>query len=194
MRIYCATSNPGKLSEFRLAAPGEFEIEPLPGLDAIPPCKEEGSTFEENAIEKARFYGTYCSGYLFAEDSGLEVDALGGAPGVFSARFAGENATDRRNNELLLAALGDRSERTARFVSVIALARDGQIVHTCSGQVTGKILFEPRGTFGFGYDPLFYYEPLACSFGEISPEMKHRVSHRGQALKALFEYLRMAVV
>ena len=124
MKLWCATGNPGKLREFRLAAAGravEFDI--LPDFRALPPCREDGASFEENAILKARHYGPHVpgGGLLFADDSGLEVDALGGAPGVHSARFAGPDATDPANNRLLLEKLRGVENRTARFVCVIAL-------------------------------------------------------------------------
>jgi len=189
--LYCATGNPGKLREFRLA--GErFGIEtlPLPGLTEIPPCPEDGQTFEENAIRKALYYGAHSPGSLFADDSGLEVDALKGAPGVYSARFAGENATDDANNRLLLEKLHGIDNRRARFVCVIALTEPGASPRTFRGTVEGEILHEPRGAGGFGYDPLFYYPPFATSFGELSPDRKFDVSHRGQALAALFAHLK----
>ena len=121
-RLLCATGNSGKLREFRLAARHrEVEIEWLPGFRDLPACSEDGATFEENAILKARHYGRYVPGLLFADDSGLEVDALGGAPGVRSARFSGPGATDASNNRLLLERLRGVKNRTARFVCVIAL-------------------------------------------------------------------------
>jgi XTP/dITP diphosphohydrolase len=190
--LYCATGNAGKLYEFRLAGE-KFAIEtvPLPGLAAIPPCPEDGRTFEENAIRKAIYYGAHAAGPLFADDSGLEVDVLGGAPGVCSARFAGENATDAANNRLLLEKMQGIEDRRARFVCVIALTEPGVTAPlTFRGTVEGEILREPRGTGGFGYDPLFYYPPFGCSFGELSAERKLDVSHRGQALAALFAHLR----
>ena len=185
MIVYCGTSNKGKLREFQLAAP-DFEIR---AIDAPPP-EEHGSTFEENARLKTLYYGAKTNGWVFADDSGLEVDALGGAPGVHSARFAGPNATDRDNNELLLSKLRNSENRTARFVCVIALVRDGELVKTFRGSVEGRIIDEPRGPHGFGYDPLFYHEPFGCTFGEATDEQKMQVSHRAQALRAMFEFLR----
>ncbi len=157
MTIFCATSNPGKLREFQQAAP-DFDIQPLPGK--VPPPEETGDTFEANAIEKAVYYGQLTSGYLFADDSGLEVDALSGAPGVHSARYAGERATDAQNNALLLERIAEVKNRRARFVCVIALVKDGTPVKTFRGSVEGQILESPLGSEGFGYDPLFYV-PLA---------------------------------
>ena len=190
MTVYCATGNPGKLREFRLAAERfGVDIVELPDFKQIPACEETGRTFEENAILKARYYGQHAPGRLFADDSGLEVDALDGRPGVVSARYAGPGATDAMNNALLLGNLRGREDRRARFVCVIALVNRGELMRTFRGVVEGEILEEPRGTEGFGYDPLFYYPPYGRSFGEISVEEKMAVSHRGKALTALFRYL-----
>lgn len=190
MIVYCATTNAGKLREFRMAASEVCSIEPLPGLADMPAPDEHGSTFEENAVIKALAYGAHIDGWLFAEDSGLEVDALGGAPGVYSARFAGEDATDEANNRRVLELLGDNASRTGRFVCVIALARGGKLVRTFRGTVEGKILHETRGENGFGYDPLFFYPPFGCSFGEVERERKQTVSHRGAALRQMLGYVR----
>ena len=190
MIVYCATTNAGKIAEFRMAATAAITIEPLPSLREIPVCDETGVTFEENAIQKALYYGAHTSGVLFAEDSGLEVDALGGEPGVYSARYAGPDATDEANNALVLKRLGSSSQRAGRFVCVIALVQAGQLVQTFRGTVEGEILTEARGPNGFGYDPLFFYPPFGCSFGEIPAAQKQTVSHRGSALKLLMEYLK----
>jgi len=188
--IYCATGNAGKLREFRAAAePLGIEILELPGLKQIPPCEETGDTFEENAILKATYYGEHAPGLLFADDSGLEVDALNGAPGVFSARYAGPGATDQMNNGLLIGNMRGRGNRRARFVCVVALADRGKLVRTFRGVVEGKILEAPRGIEGFGYDPLFYYRAYGESFGEISLKEKMAVSHRGRALTAMFRFV-----
>lgn len=187
MIVYCATSNPGKLREFQLAAP-DFDLR-LPPV-SMPPPEEHGATFEENAVAKAEYYGRPVDGYLFADDSGLEVDALGGEPGVHSARFAGPEASDADNNALLLRRLENAASRSARFVCVIALVRNGQLVKTFRGSVEGRILDGPRGGGGFGYDPLFYHEPFGCTFGEAPIGDKMRVSHRAQALDKMFTYLR----
>jgi XTP/dITP diphosphohydrolase len=190
VRIFCATGNPGKLREFRLA--GELlgiDIEPLAELKSIPAPEENGATFEENARLKAAYYSGFAPGPLFADDSGLEVDALGGEPGVYSARYAGPHATDDANNRLLLQRLGDGQNRTARFVCVIALADSGEVRQTFRGEVEGEILRVARGPGGFGYDPLFYYPPFGCSFGEVDGPEKFDVSHRGKALRELLKYL-----
>ncbi|MGD1072310.1 MAG: RdgB/HAM1 family non-canonical purine NTP pyrophosphatase [Bryobacteraceae bacterium] len=189
MKIYCATSNPGKLREFRLA--GEvlgIDIEPLEGIKSIEAPEENGATFEENARIKAAYYSRFAPGPLFADDSGLDVDALGGEPGVHSARYAG-GAGDEANSRLLLERLGDNPRRTARFVCVIALAEAGVVRATFRGTVEGEILHETRGPAGFGYDPLFYYAPFGCSFGEVDGEKKFGVSHRGNALRRMLEAL-----
>jgi XTP/dITP diphosphohydrolase len=185
--VYCATSNPGKLREFQLAAP-DFDVRLLPV--SAPPPEENGATFEENAIAKAEYYGKLAAGYLFADDSGLEVDALGDAPGVHSARFAGAEAGDEENNALLLQRLEGIDNRSARFVCVIALVKDGALVQTFRGVVEGRILDRAHGTGGFGYDPLFYHQPFGCTFGEAPIADKMKVSHRAQALEAMFTYLR----
>jgi len=191
--VYCATTNPGKLREFRLAVErssgGRAELEPLPGLAGIPPCEETGATFEENAVQKAVYYSRFAPGLLFTDDSGLEVRALGGAPGVVSARFAGEGASDRSNNELLLAKLKGIEDRAAQFVCVVALAERGKLVRTFRGVVEGRIIDAPRGANGFGYDPLFFYEPFGCTFGEVSAERKLSVSHRARALEKMVRWL-----
>ncbi|HEU5020861.1 MAG TPA: RdgB/HAM1 family non-canonical purine NTP pyrophosphatase [Bryobacteraceae bacterium] len=190
MKIWCASGNAGKLREFRLA--GQLlhvDVEPLSGLKSIAAPEETGATFEENACLKAAYYSRFAPGLLFTDDSGLAVDALGGAPGVYSARYAGERATDEDNNRLVLERLGGNSNRTARFVCVIALAKDGEIVKTFRGEVEGQMLDAARGPGGFGYDPLFYYPPFGCSFGEVDDEKKFSVSHRGNAVRAMLEYL-----
>jgi XTP/dITP diphosphohydrolase len=190
MKILCATGNPGKLREFRLA--GELlgvDVEALPDLRSIAAPEETGATFEENARLKAEYYSRFTTDLLFADDSGLEVDALGGEPGVYSARYAGEHATDEENNRLVVERLGDNPNRTARFVCVIALAQGGETVATFRGEVEGELLREARGPAGFGYDPLFYYPPFGCSFGEVDGEKKFGVSHRGNAVRAMLGYL-----
>jgi XTP/dITP diphosphohydrolase len=186
IHLHCASGNPGKLREFRLAAgQAPVEIELMTGFKELPPCVEDGDTFEANAILKAHHYGRHESGLLFADDSGLEVDALGGAPGVYSARFSGPNATDESNNRLLLEKLRGVSGRTARFVCAIALVEGGEFRGVWRGAVEGAILHEPRGDGGFGYDPLFFCPQLGCTFGEAGASEKFAVSHRGQALRAM---------
>jgi XTP/dITP diphosphohydrolase len=194
VKLYFATGNAGKLREFKLAAQKfGIELAMAPGWEHVAACEETGSTFEENAILKATYYGPHAPGPLFVDDSGLEVDALNGAPGVRSARYAGQKPTDQANNDLLLANMRGMSKRRARFVCVIALAEGGGLIRTFRGVVEGELLKAPRGSEGFGYDPLFYYPPFDRSFGEIAAERKMTVSHRGQALDQLFRHVRQAV-
>jgi XTP/dITP diphosphohydrolase len=184
-KLYCATTNRGKLREFQMALQDSVQVVPLPSLESIAPPEETGVTFEENAIQKSLYYSTHCDGYLFVDDSGLEVAALGDAPGVYSARFAGPHATDAENNQLLIDRMRGVSDRTARFVCVVALAERGRLVRTFRGEVEGRLLEAPQGANGFGYDPLFFYPPFGCSFGEASLERKMEVSHRSQALRKM---------
>lgn len=190
MRLYCATTNPGKLREFRLALEADFDVESLAGLKSIEPPEETGRSFEENAILKALYYSNHCDGALFVDDSGLEVDALGGEPGVYSARYAGEDATDEANNRLLLDRMRGIENRTARFVCVVALARNGELIQVFRGEVEGRLTDAPHGDSGFGYDPLFFYPPFGSTFGEAPLARKMEVSHRARALRAMAQFLR----
>jgi XTP/dITP diphosphohydrolase len=193
MLLYCATSNPGKILEFSNYARGlgndGIAITMLPGIQAIQAPEESGKTFSENAIIKARYYSQFAPGFVFAEDSGLSVDALQGAPGVYSARFAGPGATDAANLELLLERMRGIVDRRAHYACVIALARDGAVVTTAEGRADGFIAEEPRGSNGFGYDPVFFHPGLGCTFGETDRRAKQTVSHRGLAMRALIEQL-----
>jgi XTP/dITP diphosphohydrolase len=183
-KIIVGTRNAGKIREIQTAlADLPFVVTGLPDMD-IPEIEETGTTFQENAIIKARYYCQYTGEYCLADDSGLEVDALGGAPGVYSARYSGENASDAGNNAKILAALQEtpQRDRTARFRSVLALAGpDGSLLLT-DGVCEGVILVEARGTGGFGYDPLFYIPALGKTLAEMTVEEKNRISHRGNAL------------
>ena len=191
--LYLASSNPGKLREFREAAKlSGFQVEPVPGIQTLPSVIEDGRTFHENASKKAVHYSRSVDGLVFADDSGVCVDALGGAPGVFSARFAGEGASDKDNNRKLLEELrrveaaGNASPgRRAHYVCVLALARRGEILTRVEGRAAGLILDDPRGSGGFGYDPYFYYPPLGKTFAELTPDEKFQVSHRGEAFRKL---------
>jgi len=188
--LYCATGNAGKLREFRMAVDSaRIGIELLPGFKQLPPALEDGATFEENAIRKALHYSPHAAGLLFADDSGLEVVALGGAPGVYSARFSGPHATDDSNNRLLLEKLRGVANRKARFVCAIALVEGDRVIGVYHGAVEGTILDEPRGAGGFGYDPLFYCPAFGCTFGEATAEQKLSLSHRGQAVRAMLASL-----
>jgi XTP/dITP diphosphohydrolase len=185
-RLYCATGNMGKLREFRMAAlHAPVEIEYLVNYKQVPECVEDGATFEENAVKKALHYGAHAPGLLFADDSGLTVDALGGAPGVYSARFSGPGATDESNNRLLLEKLRGVENRAARFVCAIALVEGGRVVGVYHGEVEGSIIDEARGSGGFGYDPLFFCPEFGCTFGEATAEQKFALSHRGRALRSM---------
>ncbi len=154
-------------------------------------CIEDGNSFEENARKKALHYSRHAPGLIFADDSGLSVDALGGAPGIFSARFAGPTADDARNNQKLLEELRGvpARDRSAHYVCVIALAEGGHLLTVVEGRANGFILDAPRGQGGFGYDPLFYFPPLHKTFAELITEEKFAVSHRGGAFRKLLEYL-----
>ena len=201
--LYAATTSQGKLRDFRAAAhTHSVEIEPLPNLAEVEPPEENGDTFEENATLKALYYSRFAHGLLIlADDSGLEVDAIGGAPGVRSARFAADcglvdspdanDNTDVWNNMVLLQRLAEVpfARRTARYRCVLACARGGQLLHTAEGSVEGLILEAPRGTGGFGYDPLFLLPKLNRTMAEIDLETKASISHRGHALSALLEKL-----
>jgi XTP/dITP diphosphohydrolase len=145
-------------------------------------------TFEDNAIQKALYYSKHCDGFVFVDDSGLAVDALEGAPGVYSARYAGPGATDDANNRLLLDRMRGVSDRSARFVCVVALAQSGRLVGTFRGEVAGQLVEAERGANGFGYDPLFYYAPFGCTFGEAPLAEKMKVSHRSKALALMRDY------
>jgi XTP/dITP diphosphohydrolase len=205
LRLYAATTSKGKLRDFRIAAEAhKLAIEPLPGLETIPAPEEDGATFKANATLKAVYYSQFVPGSLvLADDSGLEVDALDGAPGVRSARFAADSGlvdspdandnTDVWNNMILLQRLGavPAGERTARYRCVLVAARDGVALHTAEGTVEGLILDAPRGTGGFGYDPLFYLPGLGRTMAELELETKHTLSHRGRAIAALLAQLKV---
>jgi XTP/dITP diphosphohydrolase len=183
-RIYVCTSNPGKLADFALGLAG-ISLEPLPGLRELEPPEENGATFEENAASKALYYSRHSEGPVLADDSGIVVKSLNGAPGVYSARYSGEGATDVANNALLLRTLAGREDRSARYICLLAIAQSGRVLHTVEGSVDGWIVDSPRGTGGFGYDPLFLYTQLNRTFAELTPEERFSVSHRGNALRQL---------
>jgi len=193
-RVLIATSNPGKLRDFAGAAVAHgITVASLPDFDSLPGVREDGATFEANARKKAEHYSRFAPGEIvLADDSGLEVDALGGAPGVHSARYAAMspegNADDRANNVRLLRELSRYADRTARFVCVIAAARDGHTLSTFRGEARGRILDAPRGAGGFGYDPLFFFPALGKTFAQLSPEEKAGVSHRGAAFRRFLEW------
>ena len=163
----------------------------LPSFESFPPFEESAPTFAENAAGKALHYSRLCEGLIFADDSGLVVPALGGAPGVLSARYAGPGASSAERNEKLLRELRGKSkrERSAYFVCAIALAERGRAKAIVTARVDGEILEAPRGAQGFGYDPIFYVSELGKGLAEISPEEKNECSHRGRAFRKLLAFL-----
>ena len=193
LELYCATGNAGKVREFQDAAPSEIHIVATGPRN----CAETGTKFAEIALEKALCYSRallaegVVDPLLFADDSGLEVDFLDGAPGVRSARFSGPDATDEANNALLLERLSGvpKPRRTARFVCAIALVRGLEPLAQFRGETRGRILEAPRGTGGFGYDPLFLSLEAGRTFAELTTDQKRRLSHRGHAAQALFRWL-----
>ena len=203
MTLYIATSNPGKLRDFAAAATPNITLTPLPGIKEIPAPDEDQPTFEGNARLKAIYYSLHAPGEIvIADDSGLEVDALHGAPGVRSARYAEDQhfaskpgaTTDERNNLCLLEALNKIPDKipgphNARYHCVLAAARDGKILATADGTVEGEILPTPRGTGGFGYDPLFYLPDQQKTMAELDITTKLTFSHRGRAFAALLPLL-----
>lgn len=184
--LVLATTNQNKVKEFRqFISKFPVEVKSLADFGPLPDVIEDGQTFDENAYKKALHYAKVLGIPAIADDSGLVVEALGGAPGVYSARYAGENATDQENCEKLLSELGSETNRSAQFVCVLSIAAPSGPALTYEGTCDGTILTEKRGTSGFGYDPLFYYDPLKKSFAELSMEEKNKVSHRGKVLAEL---------
>jgi len=193
LQILAATSNKHKVEEFKSAfAPVLDRIAILTAADipGYPDIQETGSSFEENADIKAREASAYADMPAFADDSGLEVAVLNGAPGIFSARYAGDNASDAQRIRKLLADMNGKTNRRARFVCVIALAYRGSSVKTFRGEVNGTIIDEPRGSQGFGYDPVFVPDGYDKTFGELGPEIKDKISHRAKALEKLVAFIR----
>ena len=174
--------------------PAAIVLELLPGFESLPAFEENAPTFAENAAGKALHYSRFCDGLVFADDSGLVVPALGGAPGVLSARYAGPGASSAERNAKLLEALRDKSrgERAAYFVCAIALAERGQAKAIVTARVDGEVLQAPRGDRGFGYDPIFHVSALGKGFAEISAEQKNEYSHRGRAFRKLLTFLEKA--
>ena len=184
--IVLATHNKGKKAEIKdLLANYPVEILDLNDFGPIPAIVEDGATFDENAYKKASFVSKILGLPALADDSGLVVEALGGAPGVYSARYAGENATDRQRYTKLLEEMKGRADRQAVFECVLSLAVPTGAALTYEGRCQGLVAEKPAGSGGFGYDPVFYYPPLKKTFGELSREAKSRISHRGKALGEL---------
>lgn len=191
-RILLASSNAGKLREYReLAAGAALEIDPLPDFEKIPAFNESAPTFAENSAGKALHYSRFSDEIVLADDSGLVVPALGGAPGVHSARYAGPNATSAECVAKLLREMEGKTgdERRARFVCVISIARRGRAIAVVSDCAEGFIASEPRGASGFGYDPVFYFPDRRRTYAEAAAEEKNLASHRGKAFRRLLDLL-----
>jgi len=187
-RVIVATRNAHKVEEIR-AILADFEVLDLGALENPPEVEETGTTFVENATLKAVAISELTDALVLSDDSGLEVDALGGEPGVYSARYAGEDGNDALNNDKLLRELSGKKERSARFRCVICLAKNGKPFADFSGAVEGRILTERRGEGGFGYDPLFVPEGYEESFAELGEEVKNGMSHRARALEGVVAWL-----
>jgi len=190
--LVLATMNRGKAREIAKELAGlPVKVITLPQAGIRTACPEKGATFEENAAGKGRYYSLRSGFLTLAEDSGLEIEALGGAPGVFSARFSGRRPTDEKNIRKVLRLMrhAPAGARRARFVCCMVLALDGRTIKTVTGRVRGTILFEKKGGLGFGYDPIFFYGPSNKAFAELRPEDKNAVSHRGRAVKKLKTFL-----
>ncbi|MGB7283003.1 MAG: RdgB/HAM1 family non-canonical purine NTP pyrophosphatase [Candidatus Acidiferrum sp.] len=205
VKLFLASSNPGKLGEYRAlatingmsvsgASDVSPEIELLPGFKAMPSFEEDAPTFAENAAGKALHYSRLGEGLVFADDSGLVVPALGGAPGVRSARYAGAHATDAERIAKLLGELRGMKgeERAAYFVCAIAMGERGRAIAIVTARVDGEILEAPRGSGGFGYDPVFYFPALEKTFAELLQEEKNRISHRGKAFRKMLSSFRIS--
>jgi len=193
IQLLLATRNQHKTREFAQLLGRNFTVRDLTSKSGLPAIVESGTTFEENAVLKAVTTSRiFPREIVIADDSGLEVEALGGAPGIFSARYAGENASDRRNVEKLLRELQDARDRSARFNCVVALARNDQLMITVAGEVVGAIAVCARGENGFGYDPIFVPNGFSETFAELTSETKNKISHRAQAAAALARYFNTA--
>lgn len=202
-RVLIATSNLGKLRDFAgAAAPHGITVAGIPYFSSLPTVVEDGATFEANARKKAETYSLAVPGEIvIADDSGLEIDALNGTPGIHSARYAADephaaecNTDDEANNAKVLRMLRTvpDEKRTARFVCVLAAARDGRTLQTFCGSAAGAILSAPRGQNGFGYDPLFFFPTIQKTFAELNPEEKANYSHRGAAFRQFLEWFATA--
>lgn len=193
MRLLLGTRNPGKVKEITtILEDSGWTFSSLQEFDDVGPAAEDGVTYAENAIAKARFYAAATGLWALADDSGLEVAALGGAPGVYSARYAGDNASDADRRQLLLAELAkiNSRDRRARFVAAVAIAApDGNVLSLSEGICSGTITFEPHGNSGFGYDPLFIPDGHDQTFAELPDAVKNLISHRARALMRIRDSL-----
>ncbi|MCI8413884.1 MAG: RdgB/HAM1 family non-canonical purine NTP pyrophosphatase [Clostridia bacterium] len=188
-KLIVASKNKAKIAEVAEILKGIYEVVPMSEIGIDADIEETGTTFEENALIKARYVFTRTGHAALSDDSGLAVDALGGAPGIYSARYCGDHGDDKANNALLLRNMENQENRSARFVSAVALvASEGEF--TAEGRVEGRILYAEEGNGGFGYDPIFYSDELGKSFGVATPEEKNSVSHRSRALQALVRALK----
>ncbi len=195
-KLLLATTNEGKIKEIRHSLKDlAIEISTLSEVKGVEVCPEEKHTLLENAIFKAMYYSRHSDVMTLADDTGLEVDALAGAPGVHSARYAGENATDEENNRKLLREMATvpESRRAARFVCVMALAFRGRLIKSYKGECAGRLLTAPRGDNGFGYDPLFFIPSLNKTFAQLTTEEKNKWSHRGKALERVHDYFQYSL-
>lgn len=191
-KLLLATTNRGKAKEIQAYLSDlHFEIFTLSDIHLEFSFAEKKKTFKENARDKSLFYSQFWSGFSLAEDSGLEIEHLKGAPGVFSARFSGPQPTDEKNIQKVLGLMKGVpwEERKARFVSCIVLSQQGKVITEIMEHVDGLVALEKKGPYGFGYDPIFFYPPLGKTFAELSPEEKNEVSHRGRSLKKLKTFL-----
>ncbi|HEY2108338.1 MAG TPA: RdgB/HAM1 family non-canonical purine NTP pyrophosphatase [Candidatus Acidoferrales bacterium] len=192
IRVFLASSNPGKLREYRvLAGDSPIELALLPNFTSIPEFEETAPTFAENSAGKAMHYSRFATGTVLADDSGLVVPALGGAPGVFSARYAGPGASDTDRLQKLLREMSalNGDDRKARFVCVTTLAQNGRAVAVLSDSVEGIIAKAPKGSDGFGYDPVFFFPQLGRTYAEITREEKNQYSHRGRAFRKALAFM-----
>lgn len=188
-RLILATRNAHKTEEIRQMLAGRYEVCNVTGFSECPEIEETGSTFHENARLKAEGISAVLDGWVLSDDSGLEVDALGGAPGVWSSSFGGEEGNHACNNARLMEEMHGRQDRRARFRCTMVLARSGREEAMFSGTVEGRIIESCRGNGGFGYDPLFVPEGYAETFAELGSEVKNQLSHRARALQQVVEFL-----
>jgi XTP/dITP diphosphohydrolase len=192
IQVFIASSNPGKLREYRvLAGDSPIELALLPNFHEIPSFEEIAQTFAENSAGKALYYSRFATGTVLADDSGLVVPALGGAPGVFSARYAGPGASDADRVQKLLREMSalNGDDRKARFVCITTLAQNGRAVAVLSDSAEGVIAKAPKGSGGFGYDPVFFFPQLGHTYAEITHEEKNQYSHRGRTFRKAIAFL-----
>lgn len=197
MKLVVATKNKNKIREIsdRFSSLNKLEILSLTDIENPPCVIEDGTTFEENAKKKAKIISTYTKLPVLADDSGLEIDALGGEPGIYSARYAGENATDEDRNRLILERMRNvpRDKRGARFICVIAIVLTDGSEYLTKGECDGIIYYKMQGSYGFGYDPIFYLPKYRKTMAELSLTEKNRISHRGRALEGALDILRRII-